>query len=53
MMNVDFRNTISAGDVERIVRDVETEAHRQWPQLMRLFIRPLHDAVAEGQKAEL
>jgi cation diffusion facilitator family transporter len=50
MMDVDFRNTISAGDVERIVREVETEAHRHWPQLMRLFIRPVHDAAAEREK---
>ena len=50
MMDVDFRDTISAGDVERIVREVEDEAHRQWPQLMQLFIRPMQGAAAERKK---
>ena len=50
MINVDFRDTISAGDVERIVREVEDEAHRQWPQLMRLFIRPMQGAAAERKQ---
>jgi cation diffusion facilitator family transporter len=44
MVNVDFDDNISAGDVERIVCDVETEAHARWPHLRRLFIRPLHGA---------
>lgn len=47
MMNVDFRDSISAGDVERIVREVEKEAHRQWPQVRRLFIRPMQGAASE------
>ena len=50
MMDVDFRDTISAGDVERIVREVEDEAHRQWPQLMQLFIRPMQGAAAARKK---
>jgi cation diffusion facilitator family transporter len=51
MINVDFENAISAGEVERIVCDVELEAQQRWPQVRRLFIRPLHDAAAqlEGQ----
>ena len=44
MINVDFRDSISAGDVERIVREVEEEAHSRWPQVRRLFIRPLQGA---------
>ena len=52
MMNVDFRDSISAGDVERIVSEVETEAHSRWPEVRRLFIRPMAGAAAErGDKA--
>jgi cation diffusion facilitator family transporter len=50
MVNVDFRDTISAGDVERIVSEVEREAHARWPQVRRLFIRPLQGA-ADQRKA--
>jgi hypothetical protein len=50
MMNVDFENSISAGDVERIVSDVESEAHQRWPHVRRLFIRPLHGAADERKK---
>jgi cation diffusion facilitator family transporter len=51
MMNVDFRDTITAGDVERIVREVEHEAHKKWPQVRRLFIRPMQNAAAERKKS--
>src|SRR6476619_3347357 len=52
MMNVDFRDSITAGDVERIVCEVEEEAHRRWPHVRRLFIRPMAGAAAErGDKA--
>jgi cation diffusion facilitator family transporter len=47
MINVDFRDTISAADVERIVREVEKEAHERWPKVRRLFIRPMQNAAAE------
>jgi cation diffusion facilitator family transporter len=50
MMSVDFRDTISAGDVERIVGEVEADAHAKWPQLMRLFIRPMAGASEERQR---
>jgi cation diffusion facilitator family transporter len=50
MMNVDFRDTITAGDVERIVRQVEREAHKKWPQVRRLFIRPMQNAGEERTK---
>jgi cation diffusion facilitator family transporter len=50
MMNVDFDDAISAGDVERIVREVETEAHQRWPEVRRLFIRPMHGAGQERRK---
>ena len=44
MLNVDFDDSISAADVERIVCDVEIEARELWPHVRRLFIRPLHGA---------
>jgi cation diffusion facilitator family transporter len=44
MVNVDFDDIISAGEVERIVCEVETEAGERWPHVRRLFIRPLHGA---------
>ena len=47
MVNVDFDDKISAGDVERIVLDVETEVRERWPEVRRLFIRPVHGAAAE------
>jgi len=50
MVNVDFKNSISAGDVERIVSEVEREAHDRWPQVRRLFIRPMEGA-AKQRKA--
>lgn len=50
MMNVDFRDSITAGDVERIVREVEQEAHKKWPQVRRLFIRPMQGAARERRK---
>jgi cation diffusion facilitator family transporter len=40
MVSVDFDDTISAGDVERIVCEIEEEANRRWPQVRRLYIRP-------------
>ena len=44
MVNVDFDDKITAGDVERIVCEVEEEARHRWPQVRRLFIRPLQGA---------
>ena len=40
MMSADFVDTISAGEVERIVADIEEEVARRWPQVRRMFIRP-------------
>jgi cation diffusion facilitator family transporter len=50
MVNVDFDDRIFAGDVERIVRELEQEARRQWPQVRRLFIRPMQGAAKERKK---
>lgn len=40
MVSVDFNDSISAGDVERIVCEIEQEASKRWPQVTRLYIRP-------------
>lgn len=40
MINVDFDDGISAGEVERIVESVEREVHERWPEVRRLFVRP-------------
>jgi cation diffusion facilitator family transporter len=44
MINVDFDNDILAGQVERIVQDLEVEARERWPHVRWLFVRPHHDA---------
>ena len=47
MINVDFDNDMRAGEVERIVCEAEREARRRWPQVRRLFVRPMQNAAAE------
>ena len=44
MMNVDFEDEMRAGDVENVVRSVEDEAQERWPEVSRLFVRPLQGA---------
>ncbi|HEX8062832.1 MAG TPA: cation diffusion facilitator family transporter [Allosphingosinicella sp.] len=48
LMSVDFDDAITAREVERIVCSVEEEVGRLWPQVKRLYIRPLHGASEEG-----
>ncbi len=50
MINVDFRDDMLAGEVERIVREIETDAHKRWPEVRRLFVRPMQGAAAERKK---
>jgi cation diffusion facilitator family transporter len=50
MINVDFRDDMLAGDVEQIVRDVEDEARDRWPEVQRVFIRPMQNAASERKK---
>ena len=40
MISVDFMDSMSAGDVERIVCEIEQEVSMHWPQVARLYIRP-------------
>ncbi|MCL6728868.1 cation diffusion facilitator family transporter [Sphingomonas hankyongi] len=50
MINVDFDNDMRAGDVERIIQGVETEARDQWPEVSRVFVRPMEGAAKERKK---
>lgn len=43
-MSADFDDAISAGEVERIVADIEAEAATRWPAVRRLYIRPRQGA---------
>jgi len=47
MMNVDFRDDMLAGEVERIVCHVEDEARERWPAVRRLFVRPMQGAAKQ------
>jgi cation diffusion facilitator family transporter len=44
MMNVDFNDDIRASDVEDVVCRIEAEARERWPQVRRLFVRPMQGA---------
>jgi|SRR5690242_372269 len=44
MMNVDFKDDILAGDVEDVVCRIEEESRERWPQVRRLFVRPMQGA---------
>ncbi len=44
MMNVDFDNEIRAAEVERVVCRIEEESRERWPQVRRLFVRPMEGA---------
>ncbi len=43
-VNVDFDNRLSAGDVERIVDEIERELQRLFPSIHRVYVRPHEDA---------
>jgi cation diffusion facilitator family transporter len=44
VMSADFDDTISAGSVEKIIADVESEVGHLWPDVKRLYIRPQQGA---------
>ena len=50
MINVDFRDDMLAGEVERIVDETERDARSRWPIVRRLFIRPMQGAADERKK---
>ena len=43
-MNVDFDNRMSAGDVERIVDEIELDVRRAHPDVTRIYVRPHENA---------
>jgi divalent metal cation (Fe/Co/Zn/Cd) transporter len=45
MMSVDFDDSITAGQVELVVDQIEREAAERWPAVRRLFMRPWRHAV--------
>jgi cation diffusion facilitator family transporter len=47
MMNVDFQDDIRASDVEQVVCRIEEEARERWPQVRRLFVRPMQGAAGK------
>jgi cation diffusion facilitator family transporter len=51
MMSADFEDSITAGEVERIIARIEARVEAHWPAVKRLYIRPQQDAVRI--KAEL
>lgn len=50
-MSIDFDNRIGAGDVERIVCEIEADVRQRWPAIIRLYVHPLEDARAPGDAA--
>jgi cation diffusion facilitator family transporter len=44
IMSADFEDDIRAGDVERIIAEVEAEVEAYWPDVKRLYIRPQQGA---------
>ena len=43
-VNVDFDNRLSAGDVERIVDEIEQALQAEFPSDTRVYVRPHEDA---------
>lgn len=43
-LNVDFDNRLTAGDVERIVDEIERAVQQQFPSVTRIYVRPHEDA---------
>ena len=43
-VNVDFDNHLTAGDVERIIEDIERELQAEFPSIYRMYVRPHEDA---------
>lgn len=47
MMSIDFDDAISAGEVERIVCEIEAEVAHRFPIVRRLFVRPQSNALQD------
>ena len=48
IMSADFEDSITAGEVERIIARIEARVEAHWPIVKRLYIRPQQDAVQIG-----
>ena len=48
VMSADFEDSITAGEVERIIARIEARVERHWPAVKRLYIRPQQDAAQIG-----
>ena len=46
-VNVDFDNRLSAGDVERMVDEMEQALRLEYPAIYRVYVRPHEDAGAK------
>jgi cation diffusion facilitator family transporter len=44
VMSADFDDAITAGDVERIIAEIELDIEALWPDVKRLYIRPQQGA---------
>ncbi|MCA1654843.1 MAG: cation diffusion facilitator family transporter [Sphingomonadales bacterium] len=51
MLSVDFDDAMSAGDVERLVAEIEAQAAVRWPLVKRLYIRPRSGCAGEPTAA--
>ena len=47
MMNVDFRDDLPAREVEHVVCCIEEEARERWPDVRRLYVRPMQGAAEQ------
>jgi divalent metal cation (Fe/Co/Zn/Cd) transporter len=52
IMSADFEDSITAGEVERIIARIEARVEALWPVVKRLYIRPQQDAVQIGAEIE-
>ncbi|MBU3078429.1 cation diffusion facilitator family transporter [Sphingomonas quercus] len=47
-MSVDFEDAVSAGHVEALIADVESQLRRDWPEIARVYIKPQSRAVHDA-----
>ena len=52
VMSADFEDSITAGEVERIIARIEDRVEALWPVVKRLYIRPQQNAVQIGAEIE-
>ena len=52
MLSADFEDHITAGDVERIVREIEADVALRFPIVKRLYIRPRDGAGGNPQRGD-